>query len=180
MELANERIIELSKVKIVLLLVGAAAFLALGIWIMTLDATTLASLHRSPIVLQVIGVGSFFVFGAAAFYGVMKLLDTKPGLIFNSEGVVDNSSGVAAGLIPWSEISGVGVVEIKKQKMLVIKVINPEKYIETGSAIRRAANRASAAMVGSPLAIAATALKIDFQELQDVFGQYHAKYGNRF
>ena len=176
----EEKVIELSKNKILLLILGSCAFVALGAWLLSLDEATIQSQRRfsNPIVVHGIGLLSVIFFGACGAFGIRKLFDRKPGLVFNSSGIIDHSSGVSAGLIPWSEILGAEIYEIHKQKMLIIKVRNPQKYIERGGRLKQALNKANQKMCGSPIAITSNALKINFSELLSLFNQYKKKYGN--
>ena len=106
-----------------------------------------------------------------------KFFDKKPGLVLNAAGIIDNSSSVSAGFIPWPEIFGFDIFEIQKQKTLIIMVVNPERYIEVGGSIKRALNRVNFKLCGSPIAITSNSLKIGFQELLDICNTYFEKYG---
>lgn len=174
----DDRIIALSKTKIVLLIIGALAFVALGIWMYQLDAAWIESQRRfnSPLLVHGIGIVSVVFFGFCAAVGIKKLVDTKPGLIFSAAGIVDNSSGASAGLIPWGEIQGFSVFEIKNQKMLVIQLADPQKYVQAGGSMKRALNSMNMKMCGSPIAISSSSLKIDFNDLVSLCDSYHAKY----
>jgi hypothetical protein len=61
--------------------------------------------------------------------------------------------------------------------MLVIRVMSPEAYIERGNPLKRSLNRMNFKLCGSPLAISATTLKINFDELVRLCSAYHARYG---
>jgi hypothetical protein len=182
MDSTDETIIELSRTKLVLLILGAFAFVVAGVWLLSLDAAEIRSgrgfrfFFNDPTVVYGAGLASILFFGACGLYGLRKMFDKKPGLVLNSDGIVDNASGVAAGFIPWSEVIGSGVVEIQKQKMLVIGVRDPQKYIDRGGALRRAMNRANSGMTGSPIAIPSVTLKINFSELVSLFNRYQQKY----
>ena len=179
MNTANEKIIELSKTKVLLLIVGACAFVAIGLWMLQMDSAEIEAQRRfnNPLLVHGIGGLSIVFFGICGVFGVKKLFDRKPGLVLSSAGIFDNSSGVSAGLIPWSEITGFSVFEVQKQKMLIVGVTNPEKYVEAGGSLKRALNRANFKMCGSPIAITSNSLKIGFNELLDFCNQYLATYG---
>ena len=183
METTDETIIELSRGKLGLLVLGSGAFVALGAWLLSLDAAEIedgrsfAFFYNDPLIVYGAGLAAILFFGLCGLYGLFKMFDRKPGLIFNSSGIVDNASGLAAGFIPWSEVLGAGVYEIQRQKMLVVGVRDPQKYIGRGGAFRRALNKANSKMVGSPIAISSVALKIDFSELVSLFDRYCRKYG---
>jgi hypothetical protein len=175
----DEKTIDLSKTKLLLLVAGALIFVALGIWMYQLDSAWIEAQRRfnSPALVHGIGIASIVFFGACGAAGINKVFDKNPGLVLSAAGIVDNSSAVSAGLIPWSDIQGFSVLEIQKQKMLIVKLADPEKYIRAGGPMRQALNRMNARISGSPVAISSTALKINFNELVSLCNSYHSKYG---
>lgn len=181
MKPADETIIELSKVKIVLLLLGGCVFVAIGVWMFT-AAGTMGRPRGSAgdaLVARGLGLASILFFGLAGLYALKLLFDKRPGLVFNSHGFVNNTSVVRAGLIPWSEVVGVAVFEVQKQKMLLVEVKDPRKYIAGGGALRRAFNKANYELAGSAIYISPGALAISFSDLLSLFERYHQKYGVR-
>lgn len=184
METADETIIQTSKLKLVLLILGSCVFVALGAWMLSFDAAEIRQgrsfnfFFREPWVVYGFGVAAVVFFGLCGLYGFKKTFDKKPGLVLNSSGVVDNASGVAAGFIPWSDIAGASVYEIQGQKMLAIGLRDPRKYIDRGGGLKRTLNRMNYKMSGSPVTIPLTALEIDFAELVSLFERYQRKYGS--
>ena len=179
MDSGDETIIGLSKTKIVLLLLGASAFVAAGIWMFSLDDASIQSRRRfnDPMYVRGLGLVSIVFFGACGLFALKKLFDKKPGLVFNSSGIVDNASSASAGFIPWSEVMGAEIFEIQKQKLLIIKVRDPQKYIARGSSLKQTLNKANYKMVGSPISIASNTLEIKFSELAALFDRYQRTYG---
>jgi hypothetical protein len=162
-----------------LLLLGAAAFVAAGIWMLSLDDASI-QFHRrfnDPVYVHGLGLVSILFFGICGLFALKKLFDKKPGLVFNNSGIVDNASSVSPGFIPWSEVVGAEICEIQKQKLLIIKVRDPQEYIARGNSLRRTLNKANYKMVGSPISISSNALAINFSELVSLFDQYQRKYG---
>ena len=176
----DEHVIELSKKKLLLITLGACVLVVLGMWLVSLDSTTIQSQHQfsNTMFVHSVGIVSMLFFGICGVYALRKLFDKRPGLVFTDAGIVDNASGVAAGFIPWSDVVGATIFEINKRKMLIVTVKNPAKYVERGGAMRRTVNRANVTMCGSPIAISSIALKISFPELLALFREYHEKYGN--
>jgi hypothetical protein len=175
----DERTIELSKTKLLLLIAGALIFVALGIWMYQLDPAWIETQRRfnSPVIVHAIGIVSVVFFGACGAAGLKKSFDKKPGLVLSAAGIVDNSSAVSAGLIPWSDIQGFGIHQIQKQRLLIIKLADPEKYIRAGGSMKQALHRMNTRICGSPVAISSNALKINFDELVGLCNSYHTKYG---
>ncbi|HYR11299.1 MAG TPA: STM3941 family protein [Longimicrobium sp.] len=164
-----ERVIELSKIKLVMVIAASLFMAAMGLWFFT--ASRRGSFSGMPgrfgrtWLIHGVGAGAFLFFAVCTLYAIAKAFDRKPGLVLGPTGIVDNSSAVAAGFIPWSEVTGVEIFQLGGQKMLVVRVADPEKYISRGNPLKRALNRANTGMCGSPVVISPNALRISFHEL---------------
>jgi hypothetical protein len=180
MDAGDVTIIELGKRKLLPGLLGASVFVAAGIWLFSLDDAEIQSRRsfNDPVAVHAFGLVSIVFFGSIALYLLKKLCDRKPALIFNSTGIVDNASSVSPGFIPWTDVAGAQVCEIQKQKLLIVRVRDPRKYIARGNFLRRALNKANHNMVGSPISIAAHTLEINFSELAAIFDRYQRTYCN--
>ena len=176
-----EKTIPLSKTKLALLVVGSLLFVALGLWLAQLDAATIASQRRynNPAVMHGLGIVCALLFSATAAFGLIKLRDDRPGLAFGPDGFTDNASATAAGFVPWADVTGVGVMEFNRQRMLVVGVRDPEKYIARGGALKRMLGRANTRMCGSPVVISAHALKTDFGTLVAEFQNRIERHGRQ-
>jgi hypothetical protein len=179
MDSSDETIIEQSKTKIMLLLLGACAFVAAGVWMFSLDAASIQSRRsfNDPVFVHGLGLVSIVFFGSLGLYALKKLFDKEPALVFNNSGIVDNAGGASVGFIPWSEVVGAEICEIQKQKMLIIKVRDPREYVARGSSLRQTLKRANYKMFGSPISISSNALAISFPELVTLFDRYRRRYG---
>ena len=92
--------------------------------------------------------------------------DNKPGLIIDQTGLTDNSSGVSAGQILWSDIEDISVLEIHRQKIIMLQVRNPQDYIDKQtSGFKRKMMQMNYKMYGTPLSITSNGLKVSFDEL---------------
>jgi hypothetical protein len=178
MTAGDETVVPLSRSKVLLLIIGAVGFVALGLWLSQLDPAWLESQRRfnNPTLVHAIGVTAVVFFGLCGVVGVRKLFDSKPGLVLSSAGMLDRSSAASERLIPWRDIERFDTYELHKQKFLVVKLVAPEKYVASGGALMQALNRANMKMVGSPIAISSNTLKISFDELVTLCNTYLAKY----
>ena len=167
MATSGQRIeIELSKKKIFLMLVGAFAFVAIGLWFVISPLTISNSYWGNPTKIAIAGYASIVFFGLCAFVLIKKLPDNKPGLIIDQTGLTDNSSGVSAGQILWSDIENISVIEIHSQKLIMLQVKNPQDYIDKQTSnFKRKMMQLNYKMYGTPLSITSNGLKISFDEL---------------
>ena len=167
METSEEIIeIELSKKKILLMLLGSLAFVVIGLWFEISPPPISNPYWGNPTKLAIVGYASIFFFGLCAFILFQKLSDNKPGLIIDGTGVTDNSSGVSAGQILWSDLEDISVMEMNRQKLIMLHVKNPQEYIDKQtSGFKRKMLQMNYNMYGTPLSISANGLKISFDEL---------------
>jgi hypothetical protein len=169
--------IPLSKQKLVLLLISAIAFVAIGIWFVTKPESFKNGLLGNPTLVLSIGILSIAVFGLAAFVMAKKLNDNAPGLIIDKTGITDNSTGVPAGHIPWSDIKEIKTNKVLAQKFIVIIVNKPEDYINRQTnGVAKKGVEANYKISGSPVNIPASTLKYNFDELETLLKSEFTKH----
>jgi hypothetical protein len=176
---SEEVVVPASRAKALVLLIIASGFVALGIWFLSLDASTIEAQRRYSNPAFIYGLGwvtiAFFGLGIAA--AVWRLFSTKPGLVLNSEGVRICAIGQGT-FLPWSDISGLSIFEVHRTRLLVVNLKDPEKYIESGGSVRRSMGRASLKLCGSPIAVSSNTVALSFDELSELFARYISRYGS--
>lgn len=166
----EERIIEKSKAK--------TLGIALGIPFLVgcvLSVLLMGDLGLGGALLLFLGV--FGILGGLLFLisGGRKIFDGKPGIVFNSEGFTDNSNGLSPGFVPWSEVTDIGAYTPRQgADSVLVFVKDNEKYLETGSSMAKMTKKANAKLVGTPILVGSTGLKISFEDLLAVFKGYLA------
>jgi hypothetical protein len=170
---AEQRIeIPLSKAKLAVMLLGALAFVAIGFWFLLVPPDIDNSYWGNPTRIAIAGYASIIFFGLCGVVIIRKLLDTKPGLVIDDRGIIDNSSGLSAGYILWSDVENISVVEIQKQRLLMLEVKNPQDYISRqGNLLKRKGMEINDKMFGTPLSITASGLKMSFEDLSTLVKQ---------
>lgn len=165
--------IPLSKKKLTLMLIGSIGFVAAGLWFVINPATISNPFFGNPTVIFVTGIASIIFFGLCAVYIARKLPDNKPGLIIDNIGLTDNSSGVSAGQILWSDIENISVIEIHRQKLIMLHVKNPLVYIDKQtSGFKRKMMQMNFNMYKTPLSITSNSLQIKFDELLNILNDF--------
>lgn len=165
----NEQQIEipLSKSKMKISLFGSLTFVGLGLVFIFFSAKISTPFFSSLMVIKVLGIISVLFFGIIAGILVRKLSDGKPGLIINNQGITDNSSGVSAGLVLWTDVEEIKVSQVMSQKFLMVIVKNPEYYLDkVSNPLKRNMMKLNFKSYGSPISISANALQIDFDDLE--------------
>jgi hypothetical protein len=173
MKTSGQRLeIPASKSKIILMLLAALAFVAVGLWFVISPPAISNSFWGDPTKIAIVGYASIIVFGLCAFWLIRKIPDSKPALVIDDTGLVDNSGFVSAGEISWSDIEGISVIEIQRQKLIMVHVKNPKLYIERQTSVfKRKSMELNNKMYGTPISITANGLKISFESLWTILTQ---------
>lgn len=158
--------IPLSKTKMMMTFFGSLLFVGLGLWFLINPPKSNHWLFGNPTVIFIAGIASVLFFGLVAVTIFRKFSDKKPGLIINKQGITDNSSGVSAGLIPWTDIQEITISQVMNQKFLMFIVRNPEFYLDkVTNPLKRNAMKMNYKTYGSPISVSANALQTNFDDL---------------
>lgn len=174
----NEQIeIQLSKTKMTLTFLGSLIFVGLGLWFLINPPKSNHWLFGNPTVILIAGIASVLFFGLVAVTIFRKFSDKKPGLIINKQAITDNSSGVSAGIIPWTDIQEITISQVMNQKLLMFIVRNPEFYLEkVTNPIKKNAMKMNYKRHGSPISISANSLQTNFDDLHKLLGDKMKEY----
>lgn len=180
----NDKQIEipLSKIKMILMFIGALAFIAIGMWFI-IDPPEMSYcsgrrvIFGNPGFLFIIGVISILFFGFVAVFIFKKLLDKKAGLIINQKGIIDNSSGLSIGLILWSDIQGIETIKVNNQKFIMLILKNPQNYLDkVTNKLKRKGMEVNCKWYGSPISISANTLQINHKDLYTLLSEKMKQY----
>lgn len=166
--------IPLSKFKMVVLLLGSLLFVALGI-LMLLNAEDMQTKTFGPGWIMGFGLLGILFFGTITVSVARKLFSKKAGLIIDSKGIYDNSSGISAGFIPWEDISGIRTIQVMTTKFLLIDVKEPHMYLTKVRGLKLQAMKANYKKYDTPVSISSAALKYNFKKLEQLLMEYYSK-----
>ncbi|WP_439506202.1 STM3941 family protein [Sediminibacterium sp.] len=171
--------IPLSKKKLVLILFGAISFVLIGLWFLINPPISSHQIFGLSSIYSIVGFISVLFFGLVAVAIFPKISDKKAGIIINSQGIIDNSSGVSAGLVSWKDIQEIKVAQVMNEKFLMLIVKNPQDYIaKIKNTIKRKGMEINYKTYGSPISISASALKINFDELHKLLVDKMEEYSS--
>lgn len=163
----NPIVIHCSRSQVQTLLRGAIAFIIIGATMILLPDTDIGRIGT------IVGWSSVSFFGAVAVYALIRLNSNKPALIIDSKGITDNASGLSAGFIPWSDITGSGIVTFLEQKFIGIALKDPQKYLAKVNPIKRLLMRMNSSMAGYVVCIPQVTFSIPIEE---VLAHIEARY----
>jgi hypothetical protein len=165
--------VPLSKMKLFRAVILAAAVVALMVWLFFHPDGT----RYNPDYVRGVAITGFVFFGFGSLFALWKCFDSRPGLILDRAGIIDNSNGVSAGRIAWAEIRDIKVYSIRNRRFLVLLVRNPEKYLGRGNFLKQRLVDGNNRLTGSPIAISAAVLRMGFSELEQLVRSYWSRYG---
>lgn len=161
--------IQLSKIKILLLLLVAAIFVILGGFFILNPEQFATHRFRSPEIIRIVGIVAVAFFGLCLVLITKKLFDNKIGLTLDQKGITDNTNAASVGLIEWTDITGIRTVQVASTKILMLDTDQPHKYIDRAkNGISKRALKANHKMYGSPLSIISNSLKINYRDLEQL------------
>ncbi len=87
-------------------------------------------------------------------------------MIINADGILDNSSGISVGLIPWKTITFIKTFEVINSKFILIGVTNAEEIISRQGVFKKYWLRQSYKKYKTPISINPIMLKMKFEDLE--------------
>lgn len=154
--------IYMGKGKLWLLITACLAFIAAGAWILSLHLS-----GEEVFLYGVVGVVCMLFFSACLIFFIRKLFDRSPGLIIDNEGIYDNSSYVAGGLIRWEDIRNIEMYQLAGQAMIGIQLNDPDAYLQQQKGFKQRLNQINQGMVQAPVNIAQSALRMPLSEIYE-------------
>ena len=178
----NQIEIQLSKSKLVKLLIFSILFLSVGLWMIFTNPETSNPLFNNPIVKAIAFYGSVIMGLIGMYYFSKKLLDKKPALIIDDKGIYDNYTLFNFDLIPWSDVSqiwegSVATSVASKQQFITVGLVDPDKYIsKEKNLIKRKLLIVNTKSYGSPIHLSTNGFVMDHNELLHLLKEEHLKH----
>jgi hypothetical protein len=130
----QERIeIKLSKTKGILTFLGSIAFVLVSLWLISIADN---QDRYTPTFVKGAGYVGLIFFGLCGLYIFYKLFDTKPGLVIDDNGILDNSSAASGHIIKWDRIVGLRIGQVKSTKFILIDLVDPEQFLNEMNGIK--------------------------------------------
>ena len=143
--------IDRSRGKGVLALLGCVGF----VLVCLLLAST-----GDPVALAIAALG-IVTFGTFGVLWAWQLLRPGPGLVLDEGGFDDRSSASAVGRVPWADVTHVTTWGLPGSTNVVVHVRNPDDVVQRLGWLSKLAARANVRLLGTPVVLASTGLRID-------------------
>jgi hypothetical protein len=154
-----------SRIKTFFVLLGAVGFVVGGIWMLMASDT-----HLSEKI--VVGIGLLF-FGAAIPLGIKKLIKNETALELSKKYLIIEPKSSKKYVLPWDKITGFREVSIKGAKIILIKVRNPQDWInEEANTIKRKMMQFNFNNYGTPFCVTSSGLSISHKKLLELLNDF--------
>ena len=163
-----------SRKKNIFLLFLSLLFLAAGIYFV-LHGEEIAAGKRSPLLVQGIGIAAIAFALLTLFFIIKNLLNKRWVLWANPEGLYLRIRNEL--FIPWQEITGFEVFEVRGSKSVLIMLKDPQAYIaKEKSPFLRKMMQWNLRLCGTSVSISSSTMQISHKELLALLIEYWNKY----
>jgi hypothetical protein len=138
-----------SKMRIALLILGSAAFVSLGLWMIGVFGTPPENNRYSPTSITLIGWASILFFGFCGAVSCRLFFDSGDQVRINASGIFWKRWSDQT--ILWSDITDIGVWEHQRQKSIILNLRDPSRY--PSSTVMGKLSGANRALTGGDIAI---------------------------
>jgi hypothetical protein len=145
-----------------LLLLVSLAFVAGGFFILAMPASRGKSVKEK----QLLGWTTIVFFGGCALVFVWQLIDSRPRIIIDDDGIYDRTLGV--GRIPWPEIQDAYVRSISGNDFICLELLDAERYVQRTNPVRRALAGMNSALGFTPITLNISCLAADSNDLLEL------------
>ncbi|AHF15993.1 hypothetical protein NIASO_14180 [Niabella soli DSM 19437] len=122
-----------------------------------------------PAMIRTIGYLCIAFFGVISIFLTKTLLNKKEGLLLSEEGIIDQSSGIAAGKVLWKDIKSIRTELVAAQPFLMLEVTNPLEYIQNQiNPLKKRAMELNYQLYKTPIGISGKFLHIEFEKLREL------------
>lgn len=129
----------------------------------------------SPTFVRIVcGVGVPF-FAAVAIMSVVRLFDSRPGLIVDRQGIDDRTNFSSIGRVDWADVRGLRTTTARWNNGLVVELHEPARFARRGNIVQRLL-RAGAV---SPVVLGSNALDVPFDAMVQIVRRFHDDWKSR-
>lgn len=127
-----------------------------------------------------IGVAFFGLCFIIGLYNFLRGTFRREALMLTPSTLMVSPTSNGSFTLKWSDISNIDTIQIGNERMLVIQLYDPLRFIERqgDSAIKRKLMQADMALVGSPCAVVLNNIDAGDDDIEQIINKYVADYGH--
>ncbi len=161
----DEIIIKKSRWKQLLFLFGCLCFVILGYIMITKDVSSSRYTVESAQFYGTIGILFFGLVGLLIMY---QLINSKPALKLDKNGITNYSHFGSGYLARWSNIKEVKIITLQKQKMIAIYLKDETEIFDQVNRISRFLMKLNSKFTGTPALIPSSTFTVKLEEVLQI------------
>lgn len=126
------------------------------------------SSRMSPELATFFGYLGILFFGLGGLLIFFNMLTSKPALIINSDGIINNSHVGGGYLIRWKNIKSLRIISINKQRMIEIDLKDDEEIYQQVNFLVRKWMKLNGRFMGTPTFIPAVLIKMNLEDVLSI------------
>lgn len=130
-----------------------------------------------------LAITAFALFAFTLYGWIVLKRDGFAGMLISSQGINDISTGHSYGVVQWKSVTKIKVVtdiEYPTRKYIILRVINPQLYINRErSIVKRRSMVLKYHHYGSPIVFSERGLDCTFEELERTVCAYYENFKTR-
>lgn len=131
------------------------------------------SLMEKLTITVIIGSLATIFFGFSLTYTISLLINPTPMLIISTKGIIDKSTAVSIGFIPWSTIVGFKVENHSSTTYIGVEINNTEELLKTLPFFQKLSVKFNLRTNSSPLLInISSSCAMDYEEVLNILNQH--------
>ena len=117
--------------------------------------------------IQIIGFVAVAFFGLGIYASIRMFFEKSPALAFDWEGIKYDVKKGKHSFISWNEIESFSEIKIHGQKMILVHLKYPQKFIDNEpNVVKRKLMEFNFANYNAPISISASTLKVSIDQLR--------------
>ncbi|UVI30804.1 STM3941 family protein [Paenibacillus spongiae] len=119
----------------------------------------------SSVPILVIGLISILFFGLCLIYVLYRLLNKKPSIVLDDQGIMDDSSYIGGGLLRWDQIEEIMLYDFMGQRFIGLKLVDTQAFLTQQSGLKKVLIKLNRGMVKAPVNISQQGVTMPLGEL---------------
>ena len=121
---------------------------------------------------KIIGAIGIIFFGACLIFIIKRFIKPKDILVIDQNGILDNSTAVSIGFIPWNEIKSVYINRVFTETFICVEVENIEEKLKGLSFFKRNMIKFNLKMGNAPVSITLNSTNYKPEEVLEIIKNY--------
>lgn len=118
-----------------------------------------------PVPVIAVGLVCVLFFGSCLIYLLYRLLNKKPSVVLDDQGMMDDSSYIGGGRLRWDQIEEIMMYDFMGQRFIGLKLADTQAFLTQQSGLKKMLMKLNRGMVKAPVNISQQGVAMPLGEL---------------